>query len=123
MSAELFLVGAVCYGLAVGLDRYMDYGHALGFIRFWVGWTLANDDHRLQMEVVRDNETDFSERLNIMDTIYRDIVMYRPYFLFFLCKTCMTFWIVVAASLICQLGWLEAFLVLGSSYIASIFDK
>lgn len=123
MFAEMFLIGACCYGFAVGLDKYMYYGHALGFIRFWIGWTLANDEHRTQLDVVRANETDFGERINIIDGIYMEIVMYRPYFLFFICKTCMTFWVVVAASLICQFGWLQGFLILGSAYIASMFDK
>lgn len=122
MLIELLLIGVSCYGAVIALDRFMDYGHALSFVRYWCAFILATKRDKVRLRTAKKNY-DFSGRINDMDSLYHKITTYRPYLLLLLCKSCMAFWVVIAVSLCLDLTLLNWFVVFGTAYFASTFDN
>jgi hypothetical protein len=122
MLIEVLFVGLASYGVVIFLDRAMDYGHALGGIRYWAAYFFADEMDRGMMKNVKEIDV-FSERLNMMDELYHQVVIYRPFLLFLLCKSCMAFWVVLIASICTGFSFWEGFLTLGIAYMASTMDN
>lgn len=122
MPYELLVIGACCYGVACLLDKYMDYGHALGWVRYWVMYWLASDVDRQFLRDAAEGD-DFAHRIDYMDKLYMEIVIYRPYLLVLHCKTCMTFWITLSMCVVFANSITDVLLLYGSASIISFIDR
>jgi hypothetical protein len=121
MLVNLLLIGAACYGLSVFLDGTMDYGHMFGKVRFNLLYKSASTKDKRALLLAK-KETDFAERLQMIDNIYWNIATYKPYLILFLCRKCVATWIAIIAGLLMGMTWDVLFVVSGV-YLASIFDK
>jgi hypothetical protein len=118
MLVELCLsIAAV--GIAVFLDNAMNYGKALGFIRYQVACLIGS---RQKLEELRQN-TDFAERTQKISDYYWYLATKKQWFTLLLCRDCLLFWIVVTICLVMSYGLLQFVLILGVSHTISNINE
>jgi hypothetical protein len=122
MPSELLVIGVACYGLAVMLDHSLDYGQVFGMLRRHIFWSVAGFRERRYIVTALKQEG-FGERLAAMDAAYWLIAARRQDLVILLCRKCMLLWIAVAVCLFLNVPLTGYVVVLGSGYLASIFDK
>ena len=119
---DLCIIGVAAYGIAAFLDHAMDYGQALGRVRWQIAYWLGQHHHRKALLAMR-HHSDFHERLQNMDDLYHMVAIRRPYLVLILCRKCMAFWVCLALALATGSGVSGFAVMLGTSFALSIFDR
>lgn len=82
------IIGVLVYGLLRWLDRAMDYGHALGFIRFSLFALNANIKQKRDLIIARNSE----DQITATDAIYWAIARHKAWMKILICINCQIFW-------------------------------
>lgn len=122
MSFDLLIIGIVAYGIASFMDHAMDYGQALGQIRYRLAYLLANGAEKRAMKSAA-TLTKFHDRMQKMDDLYHMVATHKPYLILILCRKCMAFWVCLGFAIAFSAGGAGFFVILGTAFALSIFDK
>lgn len=110
------IAGVVLFGLLVWLDRTMDYGHALGFVRYKLFWHFASSKQKVLLNDAKQTD----DRIVSTDAVYWIIARNKPWMQIFLCLNCQLFWAAAIAALVFSLNW---FVLLGAGTVVSLLRR